>query len=497
MADGFDDFMSDADALMWAIETDPLLRSTIVTALVLDRAPSWESVIEKLERGVRLIPRMRQRVVEPAFGFGTPAWSDDPFFDLSYHARRVRNPDPTNDRIVYELASTAATEAFDRDRPLWEYTLVEDLPDGKAAFVMKVHHSMTDGVGGIKLLLMLLDLERDPPPPGPEPDPLPLAMFSPWAVADAPARGAARDRCATRRSARCRLRSTAANEVRRNAVGLVGTGATMATSALRFLAPAPTPASPLLRPRSLGRRVEAFDVPLDDLKRAAKAIGREPQRRVRRRRARRHAPLPRGARRRRARAADDHADQRARRRRRAGRQPLHAGARDDARRARRTPSHRIEEVSERCRRLRAEPAVAMTEQLASVLNLLPRRAATALMGSMFKGADLVTSNVPGAPFPLYLGGAEIERIYAFGPLSGTSTNITLLSHSGTCCIGVNVDTAAVPDPDALSSLPPRLLRRGPHPRLTHALSTSGCPGIRERLVATLGDGTVTSERVAT
>jgi hypothetical protein len=114
-----------------------------------------------------------------------------------------------------------------------------------------------------------------------------------------------------------------------------------------------------------------------------------------------------------------------------------------------SPVHRIEETSERCRRLRAEPAVAMTEQLASVLNLLPRRAATALMGSMFKGADLVTSNVPGTPFPLYLGGAEIERIYAFGPLSGTSTNITLLSHSGTCCIGVNVDTAAVPDHDVL------------------------------------------------
>jgi diacylglycerol O-acyltransferase len=91
----------------------------------------------------------------------------------------------------------------------------------------------------------------------------------------------------------------------------------------------------------------------------------------------------------------------------------------------------------------------MTEQLATVLNLLPRKAATALMGSMFKGADLVTSNVPGAPFPLYLGGAAIDQIYAFGPLSGTATNITLLSHSGTCCIGVNVDLAAVPDPETL------------------------------------------------
>ena len=232
------------------------------------------------------------------------------------------------------------------------------------------------------------------------------------------------------------------------AVGVLATGARMASSAARFLAPAQTPASPLLRPRSLGRRVEAFDVPLDDLKRSAKGLGVSlndvfvgavlggmhryhedhdadaPQLRM---------IMPINV--------------------RGGGGGLGGNHFTPARvmmptRAQ-NPVHRIEEVSVRCKQLRAEPAVAMTEQLATVLNLLPRRAATALMGSMFKGADLVTSNVPGVPFPLYLGGAEIERIYAFGPLSGTSTNVTLLSHSGTCCIGVNVDTAAIPDADVL------------------------------------------------
>lgn len=447
MADEFGDFMSDADALMWAIEADPLLRSTIVTALFLDRAPSWESVIEKLERGVRLIPRMRQRVVEPAFGFGTPAWSDDPFFDLSYHARRVRNPNPANDRIVYAVAAKAATESFDRDRPLWEYTLIDGLPDGKAAFVMKVHHSMTDGVGAIKLLLLLLDLERDPPPFGPEPDPRELPMFSPFSVA---AHRVAVQRHVVHGAVKWAVPSAweLANEIRRDAIGIVNTASAMVTSALRFLAPAPTPESPLLRPRSLGRQVEAFDVPLDDLKRAAKAIGvslndafvgavmggmqryheehdvEAPSLRM---------IMPINVRGNGGGLGGNHFTPA---------RVLMPGMLDD-------PVARIEEVSARCRALRAEPAVGMTEQLATVLNLLPRRAATALMGSMFKGADLVTSNVPGAPFPLYLGGAEIERIYAFGPLSGTSTNITLLSHSGICCIGVNVDTAAVPDADRL------------------------------------------------
>ena len=64
---------------------------------------------------------------------------------------------------------------------------------------------------------------------------------------------------------------------------------------------------------------------------------------------------------------------------------------------------------------------------------------------MLKGSDFVTSNVPGSPFPLYVAGAELERLYPFGPLSGTAANVTLLSHCGTCCIGINTDSLAIPD----------------------------------------------------
>jgi len=443
----FGDFMSDADALMWSIEQDPLLRSTIVATMVLDRAADWETVRGRLGRGVRLIPRMRQRVVEPAFGLGTPAWSDDPFFDLDYHVRRVRNPDPTSDRFAFEVAATAAMEAFDRDRPLWECWVIEDLPGGRGAFVLKVHHSMTDGVGGMKLLLMLLDLERDPPPAPPDPEPRPLPVFHPL--------GVAWHRVATQRAlTRAALRGAApaavglASELRRDPVGIVANAVQIGTSAVRFLAPALTPASPLLRGRSLGRRVFGIDVPLDDLKRAAKAIGVSlndvfvgaVMGGVQRYHDELGSPVPEvrmimpiNVRGNGGGLGGNHFTP--------ARVMMPTTAAD--------PGDRVLEVHARCRRLRGEPAVAMTEQLATVLNLLPRRAATAVMGSMFKGADLVTSNVPGAPFPLYLAGAEIERMYAFGPLSGTATNVTLLSHAGTCCIGVNVDTAAVPDPEAL------------------------------------------------
>jgi diacylglycerol O-acyltransferase len=60
--------------------------------------------------------------------------------------------------------------AFDVARPLWEFTLVEDLTDGRAALVMKVHHSLTDGIGGIQLAQHVVDLQREAPELGPMPE---------------------------------------------------------------------------------------------------------------------------------------------------------------------------------------------------------------------------------------------------------------------------------------------------------------------------------------
>src|SRR4029453_2365658 len=176
----FDLQMSDADALMWTVEKDPTLRSTVVTVLTLDRSPDWDALVERVERGSHLIPRLRQRVVTPMWRVGPPCWSADTQFDLSYHLRRVRAPEPGSFECVLDLARNAAMAGFDRARPLWEYTVVDGLEGGGAALVIKVHHSMTDGVGGMKMLMMLFDLERDPGPPGPADAFQDLPAFTPF-----------------------------------------------------------------------------------------------------------------------------------------------------------------------------------------------------------------------------------------------------------------------------------------------------------------------------
>jgi diacylglycerol O-acyltransferase len=54
--------------------------------------------------------------------------------------------------------------------------------------------------------------------------------------------------------------------------------------------------------------------------------------------------------------------------------------------------------------------------------------------------------VPGIPYPVYLAGARITHMYPFGPLPGCAAMIILISHAGTCCIGINTDAAAITDP---------------------------------------------------
>jgi diacylglycerol O-acyltransferase len=88
-----------------------------------------------------------------------------------------------------------------------------------------------------------------------------------------------------------------------------------------------------------------------------------------------------------------------------------------------------------------ERSLEFTNAIAGSLNLLPR----SVVGAMLKHVDFLASNVPGFAFPIYLGGSRVERYTAFGPTIGASVNLTLLSYDGTCCIGVTLDSAAVPD----------------------------------------------------
>ena len=88
------DVMEPFDYLLHRFETDPRGRSGGIGLHILDQAPDFERVQEACDRASRSAIRMRQKVVVPPFGLGTPEWVVDPDFDLNFHVRRVRAPAP-------------------------------------------------------------------------------------------------------------------------------------------------------------------------------------------------------------------------------------------------------------------------------------------------------------------------------------------------------------------------------------------------------------------
>src|SRR5262245_60828124 len=156
--------MTPSEAIMWAVEKDPALRSDFGNLTILDRAPDPERLRAKVERALAEIPRLTERVVSPPLRIAPPEWRADPTIDLDYHLRRVALPEPGSMRDLLDVAATLTSTPLDRSRPLWEFTLIEGLVDGRAALLQRVHHTVTDGVGGLKLSLSLVDFEREPTP---------------------------------------------------------------------------------------------------------------------------------------------------------------------------------------------------------------------------------------------------------------------------------------------------------------------------------------------
>src|ERR1017187_2643823 len=150
-------YMRASDAFSWYMERDPTLWSTVVAAMWLDRAPDWDVLAARVDRISRLVPPPRQCGGEALVPLTPPPWAHHPPFDPSGHLRRVTAPAPRTRDAVLQLARRSAMGAFDRDRPLWELTLVEGIRGGKAALILKIHHSLSAGVGGMEMLTLLCD----------------------------------------------------------------------------------------------------------------------------------------------------------------------------------------------------------------------------------------------------------------------------------------------------------------------------------------------------
>lgn len=121
------------DAVMWGVESDPLLRSVITGVLMLDRNPDKKVLTERVEEMTVRVPALRRRVVGNPISLVPPRWESSDDFDLSYHLRWRKASNTRDEAHVLDVAEHMAEMDFDRARPLWEAVVIEDLKDGGAA----------------------------------------------------------------------------------------------------------------------------------------------------------------------------------------------------------------------------------------------------------------------------------------------------------------------------------------------------------------------------
>ena len=219
------------------------------------------------------MPRLRQRVVSNPLSIAPPRWEVDPNFDLDYHLRWTRAGGDGTLRDLLDMAQPIAMQGFDRARPLWEFTVVDGLADGRAALIIKIHHAITDGVGAIKIAMHLFDLERD----AALDREVPRCARGPR---DEPARAGASTRSQHERRRQLGMRppvapiggAAGAAALRRDAAGAsAGTREHCGAPWRGCSRPRPAPLSPLMTDRSLSVR---FDTIVGAARRSMKAAAR-------------------------------------------------------------------------------------------------------------------------------------------------------------------------------------------------------------------------------
>lgn len=408
-----------------------------------------ELVVQRLPEA----PQFRWQLVETPLGIDRPHWVESAELDPDWHIRRVTLPSPGSEEQLDALVGELVSTKLDRSRPLWEIYLIDGLADGRVAMLTKMHHSLIDGVSGAGLMEVLLDLTPEPRPPS-------GAVHEPVGNAAPPGltrfvRGAASRVVSAPSKA---LKFTA--QTTRQGIDAVGrllpANAAKAPPTLPFQAPRTVLNGEFTARRQLSRsRVElerlrhvraAFDVKVNDVVLAMVAGGL-------RRYLLERGELP--------------------------RQPLivqcPVSLRDDD--SRRDVGSKVgslfvnlaTHVDDPIQRLRWITAstgtakevhqvvarhqrVGVTELFVPGLIGLAARLYTAMhLDRTVPPVNLVVSNVPGPPFPLYVAGAPLVGMYPMGPLLlGMGLNVTAFSHHGNVDIGVFTCPDLVPEPHRIA-----------------------------------------------
>jgi diacylglycerol O-acyltransferase len=421
--------------------------------------PEW-SAVEALKDVFRAridaLGPFKHRLAEAPLRLAPPVWLDTPRIDLDLHIHRVALAAPGDEHELGRLVGDLLEAKLDRRQPLWEIYVIEGLADGRVALLIKIHHSLVDGVRGAALYEVLFDLAPDAERPAEdwpaENEKAPSLGWMAWHTA----------------------RSLATMPVRFARLGadlVVGAG-----RALRFtrgaessglLLPFRAPGTPLNQPLTPRRTFAFSSVPLADMKAVKREFGVTVNDVA--------LAMVGGALREYLQARDELPDR-----------PLVAQIPVGVHRGSgpaegnfvaatgATLGTDIEDPVERLLAIHESTCAAKGLQsalgddlIAHALRTVPPALLSAAVG-LYRRSGLervlppvftaIVSNVPGPTVPLYTAGARLVASYAIGPLlMGSGLNVTFVSYLDRVDFGVVACPDVVDDPWAIAEALPAAL----------------------------------------
>jgi diacylglycerol O-acyltransferase len=445
------DRLSGLDASFLYLET-PAQLMHVCGVIVIDPSTmptpySFATLQAGIEAQVRDVPEFTRKLRRVPLGLDHPIWVRDRQFDIERHVHRLALPSPGGYAELTSLLAHLAALPLDRSRPLWQMAVIEGYDDGKVVVFLTIHHSTVDGVSGNNLLSHLCSLE---------PDTAPIQLTEP--------RRHGRDAGARELLGRAVI-SRAALPV--HVAKILAPTLTSVASTIGRARAGTAMAAPLTAPRTSfngtitgHRSIALTDLSLDDIRAIKTATGTTVNDVV--------LAISGGALR-------AYLEERGELPETSLLASVPVSVRETSKRSGganevsslftrlgtdiEDPLERLESMAVSNRQAKEHHQAISADSLQDwaefaaprTFGLAVRAYAGLRLAEKHPPAiNLVISNVPGPPVPIYFGGGRVQALYPLGPVfHGAGLNVTVVSNNGQVHVGVIACRESMPDADAL------------------------------------------------